>query len=123
MKLLLITILLVYAEAASAQKKTTPLNSDSVEIYRRIMFPGKRINTANQRKSIHSPSVKEDTLSMANGNSLRIQSGQMPCVLPDLKSFNMPNAGHPSMLKNRKLNRKDDLSAVKPEFLRTRQEE
>ena len=40
---------------------------------------------------------------LANGNKVsKLPQDNMPCIVPDMSQFNMPNAGSPDMLYSRK---------------------
>jgi hypothetical protein len=46
---------------------------------------------------------KNYSFSLTNGNKVhRLPQDNMPCLAPDMKQFNMPNAGSPYMIKKGK---------------------
>ncbi|HMR92344.1 MAG TPA: hypothetical protein PKC69_08515 [Chitinophagaceae bacterium] len=105
MKILLTILLLAAAcTAANAQKNNKPFFPDSTGINTLRVFPERKISLPQNILRLNNPAIYHSDVPgtlLANGNTLVLLPGQMPCIKPDMKQFNMPNAGNKDMLKLR----------------------
>ena len=121
MKILLTILLLAAAcTAANAQKNNKPFFPDSTGINTLRVFPERKISLPQNLLQLNNPAIYHSdapgTL-LANGNTLVLLPGQMPCIKPDMKQFNMPNAGNKDMLKQWQSVTGQKPPALQPEFL------
>jgi hypothetical protein len=68
-----------------------------------IILPQYETMASFQVQSNYLSQKKEDSYVLQNGNKVTLSAqDNMPCIKPDMRQFNMPNAGSPGMIQRGK---------------------